>query len=54
MENNLKKTSLALNEEEYDKFKKFCKLNNSDASKEIRKIIKEYNLKFEKKWKPNN
>ncbi len=47
----LKKTSISLNSEEYEKFKNFCKRNNSDASKEIRKYIQNYNRKIEKKLK---
>lgn len=43
METPTKKTSLLLDEEEYQLFKKNCKKNNSDASKEIRKFIKSYN-----------
>jgi len=38
----LKKTSLTLDEQNYELFKKICKVNNSDASKEIRKFIEEY------------
>lgn len=44
-EKNLVKTSLTLNKSEYEEFKKVCKINNSDASKEIRKFIKNYNKK---------
>lgn len=38
----LKKTSLTLDEADYKLFKEICKVNNSDASKEIRKFIEEY------------
>lgn len=38
----LVKTSLTLNKLEYAEFKKVCKINNSDASKEIRKMISNY------------
>lgn len=38
----LKKTSLTLDETDYKLFKEICKVNNSDASKEIRKFIEEY------------
>lgn len=38
----LKKTSLTLDEEYYKLFKRICKVNNSDASKEIRKFIENY------------
>ncbi|WP_164968130.1 hypothetical protein [Arcobacter sp. CECT 8986] len=38
----LKKTSLTLDEEHYKLFKEICKVNNSDASKEIRKFIEDY------------
>lgn len=41
-ERNLKKTSLTLDEEHYKLFKEICKVNNSDASKEIRKMIEKY------------
>ena len=37
------KTSFLLDKEEYELFKKLCKKNHSDASKEIRKFISEYN-----------
>ena len=33
----LKKTSLTLDYNEFQLFKEICKVNNSDASKEIRK-----------------
>lgn len=38
----LKKTSLTLDEADYKLFKEICKVNNSDASKEIRKMIADY------------
>lgn len=38
----LKKTSLTLDEQDYKLFKQVCKVNNSDASKEIRKFIEDY------------
>lgn len=38
----LKKTSLTLDEADYKLFKEICKVNNSDASKEIRKFIEDY------------
>ncbi len=34
--------NLLLNEEMWEKFKKLCKANESDASKEMRKFIKRY------------
>jgi len=37
-----KKTSLTLDADDYQLFKKICKVNNSDASKEIRKFIEDY------------
>lgn len=37
-----KKTSLTLDWEEYQLFKRVAKINNSDASKEIRKFIESY------------
>lgn len=39
---NLKKTSLTLDADDYNIFKKVAKINNSDASKEIRKFIADY------------
>ncbi|HIC86655.1 MAG TPA: hypothetical protein EYP03_00010 [Aquificae bacterium] len=30
------------NEDEWELFKKLCRKNNSDASKEVRKFIREY------------
>lgn len=39
---NLKKTSLTLDADDYNLFKKICKINNSDASKELRKFIADY------------
>lgn len=38
----LKKTSLTLDFQDYQLFKEICKINNSDASKEIRKFIESY------------
>lgn len=38
----LKKTSLTLDYEDFQLFKKVAKINNSDASKEIRKFIEDY------------
>ena len=38
----LKKTSLTLDYNEFQLFKEICKVNNSDASKEIRKFIESY------------
>ena len=38
----LKKTSLTLEKNDYQLFKEICKVNNSDASKELRKFIAEY------------
>lgn len=38
----LKKTSLTLDEKDYKLFKEICKVNNSDASKELRKFIADY------------
>jgi len=34
--------SLRLNKNDWELFKELCRLNNSDASKEMRKFIKEY------------
>jgi len=39
---SLKKTSLTLDADDYELFKNICKVNNSDASKEIRKFIENY------------
>lgn len=56
----LKKTSLSLNAEQYQTFKKICKVKHSDASKEIRKFMEQYlkenkqivmNLNFKKEIK---
>ncbi len=38
----LKKTSVTLDPDLYAEFKRLAKENDSDASKEIRKFIKEY------------
>jgi len=38
----LKKTSLTLDKNYYDLFKNVCKVNNTDASKEIRKFVESY------------
>ena len=38
----LKKTSIMFDEEQYQLFKKICRANDSDASKELRKFIKDY------------
>ncbi|MDD2448995.1 MAG: hypothetical protein PHS42_03230 [Sulfurimonas sp.] len=42
IERTLKKTSLTLDKDDYELFKKIAKINNSDASKEIRKFIETY------------
>lgn len=47
----LKKTSLTLDEQDFKLFKQICRVNNSDASKEIRKFIKEYIGKNKKQKK---
>jgi hypothetical protein len=36
------KTSFTLDAKKYQEFKNLCKINHSDASKEIRKFIDEY------------
>lgn len=36
------KTTLRINKEIWEKFKKICKENETDASKEIRKFIKNF------------
>jgi hypothetical protein len=41
-ERKMKKTSLTLDEDDYKLFKEICKINNSDASKELRKFIEDY------------
>lgn len=41
----LKKTSLSLDPKEYEDFKKISKKIDSDASKEVRKFMKEFNKK---------
>lgn len=42
LKTNYKKTSLTLDSEDYILFKKICKVNHSDASKEMRKMIEQY------------
>lgn len=37
-----KKITVVINEDEWELFKKLCRKNNSDASKEVRKFIREY------------
>jgi len=41
-EKNLKKTSVMFDVDDYELFKKICKLNNSDASKTLRAFIEDY------------
>ena len=36
------KTTLRINKEIWEKFRKICKENDTDASKEIRKFIKNF------------
>lgn len=50
-ENKIKKTSLTLDSEKHKIFIKVCKLNNSDASKEVRKFIDTYLEKNKNLWK---
>lgn len=40
--NEMKKATININQRDYDTFKKLTKINNSDASKEIRKFIQKY------------
>jgi hypothetical protein len=43
MENkNISRIGVVVDREEWKIFKKLCKLNESDSSKEIRKFIKQY------------
>lgn len=37
-----KRATIRVNESDWDLFKQLCKANESDASKEIRKFIKQY------------
>lgn len=37
-----KRATIRINENDWELFKKLCKANESDASKEIRKFIKAY------------
>ena len=37
-----KRATIRVNESDWDLFKQLCKANESDASKEIRKFIKNY------------
>ena len=42
MKNKYKHMTIRINENDWELFKELCKANESDASKEIRKFIKEY------------
>jgi len=46
--------SLRLNKNDWKIFKKLCRLNNSDASKEMRKFIKSYIKEHTHQIKNNN
>jgi len=37
-----KRATIRVNENDWELFKELCKANESDASKEVRKFIKEY------------
>jgi len=37
-----KRATIVIDEDEWELFKKLCRKNNSDASKEVRKFIREY------------
>jgi len=50
MSRNLKKTSLTLDSDEYEIFKKIAKENDTDASKFIRKFVRDYVKKNKDKW----
>lgn len=50
MEKQIRKTSFTLELDDLELFKKYAKLNNSDTSKEIRKLIKDYNEKNRKNY----
>ena len=41
-EKNMKRTSVTLDADDFQLFKKICKINNSDASKTIRQFVEEY------------
>lgn len=38
----MKKATINVDEEEWNKFKEMARKNNSDTNKEIRKFVKEY------------
>ena len=42
MKNKYKHMTIRINENDWELFKELCKANESDASKEIRKFIKNY------------
>ena len=42
MKNTYKHKTIRINESDWDLFRKLTKFNESDASKEIRKFIKQY------------
>jgi len=42
MKNKYKHMTIRINEDDWELFKELCKANESDASKEIRKFIKNY------------
>jgi len=50
MSRNLKKTSLTLDADMYEDFKKIAKENDTDASKLIRKFVRDYVKKNKDKW----
>lgn len=44
----IKKTSISFTEADYLDFKNFCKLRDSDVTKELNKFIKKYNEESKK------
>jgi metal-responsive CopG/Arc/MetJ family transcriptional regulator len=50
MNRNFKKTSLTLDADMYEDFKKIAKENDTDASKLIRKFVRDYVKKNRDKW----
>jgi len=42
MKNKYKHMTIRINENDWELFKQLCKLNETDASKEIRKFMKNY------------
>ena len=47
----LKKTSFTIEVDEFEEFKKYAKLRDSDVAKELRKVIRKYNQEAKKQFK---